>query len=348
MKKKVLFLLAAAAAVTIAATAVWWLSLQGWAGSPHGGDGRQVSVIVPRGAGPRKVASLLAEAGVIDESDTGRFVFYLRHVARAAGRIKAGELAFRTDMSPRQAIDVLVKGTPVTYEITIPEGLRIDEIAELYQKAGLARYEEFVKKCRDAKFVRSLGVPADSLEGFLFPDTYRFRKDTPAEELIKTMVGRFNKVFDDRWRKRAKERGMTLLEVVTMASIVEKETGAPQERPLIAGVFYNRLEAGWKLQTDPTVIYAVLLSRGSFDGNLTRRDLMIDNPYNTYRYPGLPPGPICNPGREALHAALWPAKTKYFFFVSRNDGTHEFCEDLACHNRAVAKYQLRRRKRSGG
>ena len=346
MKRKIVFLLVAVLAVAAVAAALWWMRLQAWANEPHGRTSRQVSVVVPKGAGPQKVAGLLARAGVIEPDDTGRFVFYLKRVARAAGRIKAGELAFRTDMAPREVVEVLVKGTPVTYEITIPEGLRIDEVAALYQKAGLADYKDFIHRCRDPRFARSLGVPADNLEGFLFPDTYRFRKSTPVDEIISTMVGRFNGVFGEKWKKRAQQRGMTVLEVVTMASIVEKETGAAEERPLIAGVFYNRLKAGWKLQTDPTVIYAVVLSRGSFDGNLTRRDLAMDHPYNTYRHTGLPPGPICNPGRDALKAALWPAETKYFFFVSRNDGTHEFCHDLACHNRAVAKYQLRRRKTS--
>lgn len=337
MKKTLIILVVAAVVVAAGVVGIKWWQLKDWAATPHGGRGRSLAVEIPRGAGPQQVSRLLEKTGVIDNAE--RFSFYLRRVRRAAGQIKSGELAFRDNMTPDQVIDVLREGTPFTYKITIPEGLRIDEVAALYERLGMAQATRFVARCRDRGFVSSLGIPADSLEGFLFPDTYRFRKSTPLDEILRTMVEHYKGVFVEKWRRRAVQLGMNELQVVTLASIIEKETGAAHERPLISGVFHNRLRDGWKLQTDPSVIYAVLLERGHFNGNLTRDDLRIDSPYNTYRHQGLPPGPICNPGADALRAALWPKKTRYFFFVSRNDGTHEFCETLACHNRAVKRYQ---------
>lgn len=337
MKKAVVITVAAVLVLGATLVGIKWWQLKKWAATAHAGQGRSLAVEIPRGAGPGRVAHLLAEAGVIDDAE--RFAFYLRRVRRAAGQIKSGELALRDDMTPDQVIAVLREGTPFTYKITIPEGLRSDEVAAIYEKRGLADASRFLARCRDRDFVRSLGVPGKSLEGFLFPDTYRFRKSTPLDDILRTMVKHYQDVFAATWRRRAAQLGMSELQVVTLASIIEKETGAARERALISGVFHNRLREGWKLQTDPSVIYAVLLERGHFDGNLTREDLRIDNPYNTYRYPGLPPGPICNPGADALRAALWPKATGYFFFVSRNDGTHEFCATLACHNRAVKRYQ---------
>jgi len=319
------------------AALVTWLMIHSYETTPHQGSGKELAVSIPRGAGPRAVANLLADSGVIDEAaDFERYVHYYR---RASGRIKAGELAFRDDMTPKQVLDVLLAGTPVTHSVTIPEGLRIDEVAEPYSQAGLADKAKFVARARDKAFVKSLNLPGDSLEGFLFPDTYRFRKDTPLNEILGKMVAGYRQVFTAEWRERARELGMSELQVVTLASIVEKETGAASERALISGVFHNRLRDNWRLDTDPTVIYAVLLARGSFSGNLTQKDLKIDSPYNTYRHKGLPPGPICNPGREAIEAALFPEKTKHFFFVSKNDGTHFFCPTLACHYAAVRRFQ---------
>jgi UPF0755 protein len=263
----------------------------------------------------------------------------LRYYKRAAGRLKAGELAFRDNMTPEEVLQVLLSGTPITHKITIAEGLRIDEVAHIFGEAELADAQAFEAKARDPVFVRSLGVPATSLEGFLYPETYHFRKQTPVEKILKTMTANYQKVFTEEWKERAESIDMTELEVLTLASIVEKETGAPRERALIAGVFHNRLKKNWRLDTDPTVIYAVLLTRGKFNGNLTREDLQIDHPYNTYRRKGLPPGPICSPGAEAIKAVLWPKKTRHMFFVSKNDGSHHFCPTLSCHNRAVERYQ---------
>jgi UPF0755 protein len=319
------------------AAGVFWGMIGSWESSAKRGKGKTVAVLIPKGAGPQKTAELLEEHGVVSSGTW--FYRYVRYYKRAAGELKAGELAFRDNMTPKEVLEVLRTGTPITHKITIPEGLRLDEIARLFAERELADAKAFEQKARDPSFAASLGVPHDSLEGFLYPETYQFRKQTEVEKLLETMVQSYQKVFTDEWKERAKELGMTELEVVTLASIVEKETGAAHERPHIAGVFHNRLRKNWRLDTDPTVIYAVLLSRGQFNGNLTRDDLQIDHPYNTYRHKGLPPGPICSPGREALKAALFPMKTDHMFFVSKNDGTHHFCQSLSCHNRAVERYQ---------
>jgi UPF0755 protein len=316
---------------------VLWLQISAWAARPMPGQGAAVEVDIPKGAGPQAVAELLAERKVID--DPAAFVRWLRYVKRAAGKLKAGELAFRDDMAPEQVLQVLLDGTPVTHKITIPEGLRLDEIAALFQQAGLADAAELERRARDPALAKALGVPHDSLEGYLFPETYQFRKPVPADEILKALVAGTRRLFTPEWQARAQELGMSELEVVTLASIVEKETGAASERPQIAGVFHNRLKKGWKLQTDPTVIYAEILATGRFDGTIHQSDLDRDHPYNTYRRAGLPPGPICSPGAKALEAVLWPDTTQNMYFVSKNDGTHQFCPTLECHNAAVQRYQ---------
>ncbi|MBN2498006.1 MAG: endolytic transglycosylase MltG [Deltaproteobacteria bacterium] len=337
MRKTGLIVLVSLAALLLLGAGIGWLLVSSWASSPKAGSGEPVAVDIPRGSGPLATAQLLADRGVLD--DPQAFYRWLRYVERAAGKLKAGELAFRDDMSPREVLAVLLDGTPVTHKITVPEGMRIDEVAALFEQAGLADAAELERRARDPALARRLGVPHDSLEGFLHPETYSFRKHTPVEEILRAMVAGYKAVFTDAWRRQAARLQMSELEVVTLASIVEKETGVAKERSLIAGVFHNRLKKGWKLQTDPTVIYAEILTQGRFDGTIHKSDLERDHPYNTYRHAGLPPGPICNPGAAAIEAALYPQKTDNMFFVSRNDGTHEFCPTLACHNRAVQKYQ---------
>jgi UPF0755 protein len=313
----------------------WWLL--SYSERPRSGSGATVAIDIPVGSKPRQMIELLAKNQVIDDADL--FYRWVRYYKRAAGKFKAGELAFRDTMTPNEVLAVLLEGIPITHKITIPEGLRIDEIAQLFQAAGLADAAEFENMAHDSTFVHNHGLPGNDLEGFLFPETYQFQKHTPLATILETMIGQYHKVFTLGLRERAAELGWSELQAITLASIVEKETGAPQERSLIAGVFYNRLNRGWPLQTDPTVIYAVRLSRGSFNGTITKADLTLDHPYNTYRHKGLPPGPICNPGAEAIHAALYSENTPYLFFVSKNNGTHQFCLNLACHNRAVVEYQ---------
>ena len=224
----------------------------------------------------------------------------------------------------------------ITYRVTIPEGFTVRQIASLLKQRGIIEdEEEFCRLAFDPRFVRSLGIEDRTLEGYLFPDTYRFPRGTPPREVIRVMVENFRRVYDEGLAMRAKELGMTVREVVILASIIEKETGRAEERPLISAVFHNRLKKGMPLCSDPTVIYGL----EEFDGNLTKEHLRRRTPYNTYLFAGLPPTAIANPGRDALLAALYPAPVPYLYFVSRNDGTHKFSVTLKEHNRAVLRYQ---------
>ncbi|MFO7749833.1 MAG: endolytic transglycosylase MltG [Desulfobacteraceae bacterium] len=263
------------------------------------------------------------------------FQIYARYRGQA-GSIKAGEYVMSPAMSPEEILGVLVKGTVKLYRLTVPEGLTIEETAVLVEKAGLGTQEMFTAGARDREFAEKLGISAPSLEGYLFPETYFFPKNSSVRTIITTMVERFNIVFSDQWHQRAKEMGMSRHDIVILASIVEKETGDASERPIIASVFHNRLKKGMRLESDPTVIYGM----PDFNGNITRRDLRTKTPYNTYKIAGLPLGPIANPGKMSLKAVLFPANTDFLFFVSKKDTTHKFSRTLREHNRAVRKYQL--------
>jgi UPF0755 protein len=217
----------------------------------------------------------------------------------------------------------------------------MEEIAGIIQDAGLGRADELLALMRDPAYAREQGVPGENLEGYLFPDTYTFTKGPKARAVVGAMVERFRQ----EWRRADAQRlpGVKLgeREAVTLASIIEKETGQPDERPRISCVFHNRLRRGMRLQTDPTVMYATMLRNGGrWSQNITRKDLEAPHPYNTYTTAGLPPGPIANPGAAALAAALHPSQCNDLFFVSRNDGTHVFCPDLRCHAAAVQKWQV--------
>ena len=223
----------------------------------------------------------------------------------------------------------------------IPEGLRAAEIADRLDAAGLADRETFLAVVFDPDSPARMGVEGGSLEGYLFPDTYRFARGLPPEEIARSMVGEFLRVYRGL-EPATNGMALSMLEEVTLASIVEKETGVAKERPLIASVFLNRLKRGMRLETDPTVIYGI----EEFDGNLRRVHLQDEsNPYNTYKIRGLPPGPIANPGRDALRAVRHPARSAYLYFVSRNDGTHVFSKTYAEHEAAVDRFQRRRRRR---
>ena len=233
----------------------------------------------------------------------------------------------------------LAEGRVRTHELRIPEGLTAVEIAGRVEAAGLAPAADFLDHVRDPAFVTELGVEGRSLEGYLFPETYQLARGLGARAIARTLVEEFLSVWEGI-APLAEAQGRSMAEVVTLASIVEKETSAPQERPLIAAVFLNRMRLGMRLETDPTVIYGI----ANFDGNLTRRHLNdASNPYNTYQIPGLPPGPIANPGEAALRSVVEPADTEYLFFVSRNDGTHVFSRTYREHVNAVNRFQRRRR-----
>ena len=223
--------------------------------------------------------------------------------------------------------------------VTFPEGLTIADMSKIFESHGIGTAASFVEAAKDAALVHDLDPAAKDLEGYLFPETYALSRHTDAPKLIKLMVSRFDHVFTPELRQAAAARNLTVRQAVTLASIVEKETARPEERPLVAAVYTTRLRIGMPLQCDPTVIYA-LTKRGGYSGNIHKDDLSIDSPYNTYRYPGLPPGPIASPGRASLEAAVHPADADYLYFVSRNDGSHEFARTLDEHNRNVHKYQI--------
>jgi len=301
--------------------------------TPAQDSGVEILITIPGGSSFVSASQLLVDAGVV-RSLRG-FVF-LGKIKGLSNSIQAGELMFRTDMTPNEVLEVLVRGKAVSYHVTIPEGYNIRMVAALLAEKGLGDADRIIEIAEDPEFARGLEVPSDSLEGFLFPDTYSWPKGLSERDILDRMVAKYNSVFTDAMRSRAREIGMSELQVVTLASIIEKETGAPEEREQVSAVFHNRLKKGYRLQTDPTVIYGLT----NFNGNLTKKDLRTDHPYNTYTRSGLPVGPIANPGEASLMAALNPAKVSYLYFVAKGDGTHVFSNTLVEHNRAVAIYQL--------
>jgi UPF0755 protein len=255
-----------------------------------------------------------------------------------ADELRSGEYALSPTLSPAQILGRIVAGRVRTLEVVIPEGLTAAEIAGRLEAVGLADADAFLGAVRDPTLAAALGVEGESLEGYLFPETYQLARGLEPREIARTLVAQFLYA----WRSLepdARARGLSMRETVTLASIVEKETGAPDERPLIASVFHNRLARRLRLESDPPTIYGIR----DFDGNLRRADLEDEkNPYNTYRIAALPPGPIANPGLAALRAAVQPAASDYLYFVSRNDGTHVFSRSYADHTRAVRRYQRSR------
>jgi UPF0755 protein len=299
-------------------------------------NSREVLVTIPQGASNSDIASILHNAGVIRDPKAFLWAIKIKRTLRQKVAMKAGEQAVDPSKNVWDTIETLVKGNFKFYPFTIPEGYNMADIARAVEAAGMGKAEDFWALCHDTAFIKSLGLDTNTLEGYLFPETYNFPKGTSIKTIAKAMVDQFWNVWN-KYNAEALAKGLTRNEVVTLASIVEKETGAPSERPLIAAVFFNRLEKKMRLQTDPTVIYGIV----NFNGNLTRKDLETPHPYNTYVIPGLPPGPIASPGEDAIKAVVFPSKSKYLYFVSKNDGTHQFAETLREHNRNVNQYQRR-------
>ncbi len=289
-------------------------------------------VNIPTGVSFRVVTNMLIKKGIIRDS---RGLDLLAWLTGSYRSVKAGEYELSPSMSAYEVLNVLVKGRVKEYVVTFPEGYSIKEIARTLASKGLVDEKEFIKKTGDRKFARSLGLPGPTFEGYLFPDTYRFTKNMGVEEIIKKMTERFKTIYNEKFQSLARKRGMTTKEVITLASIIEKEAGSRKEMRDISAVFHNRLKRGYRLESDPTVIYGI----PEFDGNLTRKHLKTWTPYNTYLVYGLPPGPIASPGRTAIEAALNPSHTDYLYFVSKNDGTHHFSKTLREHNMAVERYQ---------
>jgi UPF0755 protein len=291
---------------------------------------------IRQGQGVEAIGAQLHAAGLVRHPAIFRALVFVRG---DGGRLKAGEYVLDGTLSLDDIVDKLVRGETARFDVTFPEGRTFDEMAELAAAKGVDR-EAFRQVALDPTPILDLDPEATNLEGYLFPDTYDVTRRPNARQLVLRMVERFRAVVEPM-RAGLTARDLTLRSLVTLASIVELETGRPDERARIAAVFLNRLKQGMPLQTDPTVIYALRLER-RWDGNIRKEDLLLDSPYNTYRQAGLPPGPIGSPGREALLAVLEPAPTNDLYFVSRNDGTHEFSASLAEHERAVTRFQRRR------
>lgn len=295
-------------------------------------------VDIPPGTGPAGMARRLADAGVVRSPQTFRIAVWLRGSGR---RLQAGEYRFDRPMTAAEVVDKIARGDVHVRALTFREGLTIREMAQVFDKSGFGPASEFIAASKNVELVREIDRKANDLEGYLFPDTYTLPRRTSAAQLVERMAGRFHKALTAEMKGQAAERGLSVRELVTLASLVEKETAKPEERPVVAGVYSNRLRIGMGLQCDPTVIYALMLA-GRYDGNIRRGDLQIDSPYNTYRYAGLPPGPIAAPGEASLQAAANPADVPYLYFVSRNDGSHVFSTTLDEHNRNVYNFQIRR------
>jgi UPF0755 protein len=322
----------------------FWVQSQINAPGPRSGSAEVLTIEVQPGTSYRTVVETLEKEQLI------RSAFWLRVWAKATGAsqtLKVGEYQIRTDMSAREILAVLGSGRSLQREFTISEGLNIFEIAGVVAKTGVGSREEFLRLVRHPETVEKLlGEKHSSLEGYLFPETYAYTKYTKLDDLVRVMVQRFLKVYGEIEKSSGPSK-LTRHQLVTLASIVEKETGAPEERPVISSVFHNRLRIGMRLQTDPTVIYGMWAETGRALLNITRKDLTTPHAYNTYMQTGLPIGPIGNPGRESLLAAFQPAQTDYLFFVSKNAGTHFFSKTLREHELAVREYQLNPKAREG-
>ena len=297
----------------------------------------KVIVEIPRGRGLKEISRMLEHSGIV-KSDKA-FIVYVT-IKRVQNRLQAGEYKFSPADNMSSVIDKLVNGDVIVRKFTIPEGLNINEIANLLEEKGVLTKEEFIEKAEDSNFAKQLlGENIANFEGYLFPETYFYKKRTTAEEIIAKMVSRFNKVWNSL---KVNDSNIDLSdhEIVTLASIIEKETGDPGERKSISEVFHNRLEIGMRLESDPTVVYDLGIT---FNGDLTKDHLKTKSEYNTYINSGLPPGPIANPGKESLAAALNPSEYHFLYFVSKGNGTHAFSKNYKDHLKAVKKYQKRSR-----
>lgn len=291
-------------------------------------DGDPVRVVIPVGSSFHRAADSLAAADIIDHPRLFRLYAMLRGRDRA---LKPGTYVLRPGQSYGAILRDLTEGRGLVHSVTVPEGLPLSTILPLLERQLELGRDSLGVAVRDSALRARLGVPTRTLEGYLFPDTYSFPAGTSARDVVEAMVRRFEQAWDESWDARLGELGMTRHEVMTLASIVEKEARLAEERPVIAAVYHNRLRIGMALQADPTVQYAL----GGHRARVLYKDLEVDSPYNTYRYPGLPPGPIAAPGRASIEAALYPADVRYLYFVAHPDGHHEFRETFGQHEQAV-------------
>jgi UPF0755 protein len=335
------------AVLIVAFGGLLWVFWEGFsflsAGAQPSPGVERVFEVLP-GEGFYKVANRLEAEGLV----TSAFRFkILAKVSGQQGSLRVGEYAVKTDMRPFEILSVLSSGKSIERKITFPEGYNMFEMSDVVEKSGMAHRGEFLAAVKNKQLIQELlGEALPSLEGYLFPETYLYTKYTPVESLVRNMVARFKENYSSIGHD-PKTSGLTRHQLVTMASVIEKETGAPEERPLIASVFHNRLKQKMKLQSDPTIIYGIWVDSGVYKNNITREDILRPTPYNTYTVPALPAGPIANPGRESLAAVINPATSNFIFFVSKNDGTHTFSATLREHNSAVQQFQLNSAARAG-
>lgn len=296
----------------------------------------EVEIIIERGSSAHQIARDLKKAGVI----TSPFMFfsYLRMFTRAGAKLQAGDYLIPPHTTPGRIIFMLEHGLQREFKFTIPEGSTLKDIVDIIAKTGLATHEVLESAIMNPLLAEEFQVPAEvkgGIEGYLFPDTYIFQAGTLPMTIFKHMHDELLKHITPDMYERMDKMDMTLNEVLTMASLIEKETGNTAERPLIAGVFFNRMRRGMKLQTDPSVVYGVKRPKGK---KIAKKDLGHKHEYNTYIHAGLPPGPIASPGLAAIKAVLWPTPSKYLFFVAKGNGTHEFCVNYGCHTGAIQRY----------
>jgi len=295
--------------------------------------GQQFVMLRP-GYSTRRIAAELKKAGII----RSELAFRFWHATHPKPTLKAGEYLFEREATLPQVYDRIARGDIYFHVVTIPEGYTMFDIAKAMEDAGLGSAGDFLQIAEtQTQLISDIAPEAKSLEGYLFPNTYQFTRTQSLEEMVAAMVHQFRQVAREIGLIPV-ATGVDVQKVVTMASIVEKETAAPEERPRVASVYYNRLAGRMALDADPSVIYAEELM-GTYQGSLHHADMAVNSPYNTYRFPGLPPGPIANPGRSALEAALHPETTKFLYFVSDGNGHHRFAATLAEHDRNIAAYR---------
>lgn len=334
-EKKVIFAMIISLVVVALCLAGWFLQFVTQAAP--GNKSESEVVVVPKGTSVKEINAILARSGLV--KDDVRFLVLARYLGLAS-QLQAGEFALHRGQTPQELLKELATAKPIQHAVVIREGLNVTEIARVFADGGWCDAEEFVRLAKDPAFLKSLGLGSyKSLEGYLYPDTYYLtRKGHTTADLIRMQVHHFFAVWKDI--KAVAPFDLSSYEVLILASMVEKETAKAEERPLIAGVFYNRLKKGMRLQSDPTVVYGV----ENYSGKITRKHLRTPTPYNTYTLKRLPVGPISNPGKAALVAVLHPTKSTFYYFVSQNDGSHKFSATLREHNRAVNKYQRSKKK----
>jgi UPF0755 protein len=311
----------------------------GWAFLvPYKGFDDEVFIEIPHGTSAAGIGAELARAGVIRYP----WQFLLARAIRPSAKLRAGEYRFTKPASVREVFSRIAMGDIFYFEFTVPEGSNIFDIARLLQEQGIMNGDDFLNAASDPSPIRDLAPDVHTLEGFLFPATYRISHSTTAAQLCKMMTDEFRK----QWSRVSALRQANPERTVTLASLIEKETGSAEERPLVASVFTNRLAKGMRLECDPTAIYAALLEN-RYHGKIHRSDLASANPYNTYQNAGLPPGPIANPGLPSIEAALDPAPTQYLYFVAKpGGGGHQFSTNMEAHAKAVVAYRHANRKQS--